>query len=183
MSGSRWMTTPSWLSGSLKSYLYSSVYSYHFLHFFCFCEVPAVSFIVPISAWNWYLPIFLKKSLVFPILLFSSISLHCLPKKAFLSLLAVLWNSTFGWEYLSLCHLPLACLRSQLFVRCPQTTILPSCISSSLGWFWSPPPIQCYKPPSTVLQAPYLPDLIPWIYSSPPLYNHKGFDLDHTWIP
>ena len=26
-----------------------------------------------------------------------------------------------------------------------------------------------------------LSDLIPWIHLSPPLYNHKGFDLYHTW--
>ena len=26
------------------------------------------------------------------------------------------------------------------------------------------------------------PDLIPWIYFSLPLYNFKGFDLDHTWM-
>ena len=32
-----------------------------------------------------------------------------------------------------------------------------------------------------VLQALCLPGLIPWIYSSLPLYNHKGFDLGHTW--
>ena len=44
---------------------------------------------------------------------------------------------------------------SQLFVSSPQTTTLPSCISFSLGWFWSPLPIQCYKPPSIVLQALY----------------------------
>jgi len=48
----------------------------------------------------WYL-IFLKRSLVFPILLFSSISLHWLLKKAFLSLLAILWNSAFRCGYLS----------------------------------------------------------------------------------
>ena len=34
-------------------------------------------------------------SLVFPILLFSSISLHWSLRKAFLSLLAILWNSSF----------------------------------------------------------------------------------------
>ena len=39
--------------------------------------------------------ILLKRSLVFPILLFSSISLHWLLSKAFLSLLAILWNSSF----------------------------------------------------------------------------------------
>ena len=42
---------------------------------------------------------------------------------------------------------------------------------------WSLPPSQCYKPLSIVLQALSLPDLIPWIYSLPPLYNNKGFDL------
>ena len=26
-----------------------------------------------------------------------------------------------------------------------------------------------------------LSDLIPWIYLSLPLYNHKGFDLGHSW--
>ena len=45
--------------------------------------------------------IFLRRSLVFPILLFSSISLHC-SLKAFLSLLAILWISAFSWVYLSL---------------------------------------------------------------------------------
>ena len=27
-----------------------------------------------------------------------------------------------------------------------------------------------------------LSDLIPWIYLSRPLYNHKGFNLGHTWM-
>ena len=27
-----------------------------------------------------------------------------------------------------------------------------------------------------------LPDVLPWIYLSPSLYNHKGFDLSHTWM-
>ena len=45
--------------------------------------------------------IFLKRSLVFTILLFSSISLHWLLRKAFLSLLVILWNSAFKWVYLS----------------------------------------------------------------------------------
>ena len=46
--------------------------------------------------------IFLKRSLVFPILLSSSISLHWSLRKAFLSLLAILCNSAFSWIYLSL---------------------------------------------------------------------------------
>ena len=43
---------------------------------------------------------FLKRSLVFPILLFSSISLHWSLRKPVLSLFAILWNSTFKWVYL-----------------------------------------------------------------------------------
>ena len=58
-----------------------------------------LSFIVPIFAWNVPLVslVFLKISLVFPILLFSSMSLHWLLRKAFLSLLDSLWNSAFKW--------------------------------------------------------------------------------------
>ena len=58
---------------------------------------------MPIFAWNVPLVslIFLKRSLVFPILLFSSISLHWSLRKAFLSALAILWNSAFKWVYLS----------------------------------------------------------------------------------
>ena len=50
--------------------------------------------------------IFLKRSLVFPILFFPSISLHGSLKKAFLSLLAILWNSVLKWVYLSFSPLP-----------------------------------------------------------------------------
>ena len=79
MSGSRWVITPSWLSCSWKSFLYSSVYSCH-LFLVSFASVRSIkflSFIKPIFAWNVPLVslIFLKGSLVFPILLFSSISL------------------------------------------------------------------------------------------------------------
>ena len=70
---------------------------------------------------------------------------------------------------------------SQLFVRPPQTTILPFCISFSWGWSWSLPPAQCHKPLSIVLQAFCLSDVIPWIYFSLPLYNHKGFKSYLNW--
>ena len=60
-----------------------------------------------------------------------------------------------------------------LFVRPPQTTILPFCISSSWGWSWSLPPVQNDEPPSIVLQALCLSDLIPRICLTLPLYNHR----------
>ena len=85
-----------------ESFLYSSsVYSCHlFLLSSAFVRsIQFLSFIVPIFAWNFPLisPIYLKRSLVLPILFFSSISLHCSLRKTFLFLLAVLWKSAFRW--------------------------------------------------------------------------------------
>ena len=71
---------------------------------------------------------------------------------------------------------------SQLFVRPPQTIILPFCISFSWGCSLSLPPVQCHKPSSIVFQALYLSDIIPWIYFSLLLHNCKRFDLGHTWM-
>ena len=48
---------------------------------------------------------------------FSSISLHWLLKKAFLSLLALLWNSAFKWVYLSFSPF-LLCLLFLFFLSC-----------------------------------------------------------------
>ena len=127
-------------------------------------------------------PIFLKRSLVFPTLLFSSTSLHCSFKKAFLSLLAILWNSGFSWVYLSLYLLVFTSILSSTICKASSDNHLPSCISFPLRWFWSLPPVQCYEPLLIVLQALCLPDLIPWICSSPTLYNHKGFDFSHIWM-
>ena len=71
-----------------------------------------LSFILPIFAWNFPLVslISLNKSLVFPLLLFSSISFHCSLRKVFLFLLAILWNAAFKWIYLSFSPLPFASL-------------------------------------------------------------------------
>ena len=53
----------------------------------------------------------------FPILLFSSISLHCSFKRAFLSLCAVLWNSIFSRVYLSFSPLPFTSLFSSAICK------------------------------------------------------------------
>ena len=113
MSGSRLVITPSWLFGLWRSFMYSSVYSCHLL--ISFASVRFIlfqSFIMPIFAWNVPLAslIFFKTSLVVPILMFSSISLHCSFRKAFLFLLAILWNSAFKWVYLFSSPLPFASL-------------------------------------------------------------------------
>ena len=89
MSGSRWVITQLWLSGLWISFLYSSsVYSCH-LFLISFASVRSISFlsfIVPILAWNipFVSLVFVKRSLVFPFLLFSSISLHWSLRKAIL---------------------------------------------------------------------------------------------------
>ena len=156
MSGSRWVIIPSWLSGSWRSFLYSSsVYSCHLflIASASVTPIPFLSFIEPIFAWNVPLVslIFLKKSLVFPVLLFSSVSLHWSLRKAVLSLPVVHWNSAFRWVYLSFSLLPFPfllsylkgllrkpfCLLAFLFLR--EVLIMASCtvlwtsIHSSLG--------------------------------------------------
>ena len=145
-----------------------------------------LSLIVPIFAWNIPLVslIFLKRSLAFPILLFSSISMHWSLRKVFLSLPAILWNSAFGWLFLPFSFLPFASLLFSGIYKASSDNhfaflhffflgivlITASCIisgnfvCSSLG---------------------SLSDLISWIYLSIfsfPLYNHKGFDLGQTWM-
>ena len=119
-----------------------------------------LSFIVPIFGGNVPLLflVFLR-SVALQFLLFSSISLHCSLKKAFLSLPVILWNSAFSWAHLSL--LLFASLLSSVIFKAPQTTALPSCISFSMGWFCSRPPVQYYAPLAIVLQALCLLGLIP----------------------
>ena len=166
MSGSRWVwvITPSWLSGLWRSFLYSSVCSCHcfLISYVSVRSIPFLSFIEPIFAWNVPLVslIFLKRSLVFPILFFSSISLHWSLRKAFLSLLAMLWNSAFKWVYLSF---------SLLFASLLFTAICKASSDSHFaflhfffgGWSWLLFPVQCHEPLPIVHQALCLSDLIP----------------------
>ena len=100
MSGFRWAITSLWLSGSLVSFLYCS--SVFFCHLFlisyaCIRSIPFLFFIVPIFAWNIPLVslIFLKRSLVFPILFSSSISLHWSLRKAFW---ALWFGASMNWK-------------------------------------------------------------------------------------
>ena len=78
----------------------SSVRSLQFCPFLC----PSLHEMFP-----WYLQYFEEiSSLSYSI--FSSVSLYCSLKKAFLSLLANLWNSAFCWLYISLSPLLFTCL-------------------------------------------------------------------------
>ena len=186
MFGSRWVITPLWLSESWRSFVYSSfMYSCHLflISSASVRSIPFLFFIVPNFAWNISLVslIFLKRSLFFPILLFSSISLHWLLRKVFSSLLAILWNSAFKWEYLSFSPLPLASLlfwtvckpsSDSHFVFLHFFFLGMVLITTSYTMSWT----------SIHSSLGTLSDLIPWIYFSLPSYNHKGFDLCHTWM-
>ena len=169
-----------------RSFLYcSSVYSSHLflISSASVRSIPFLSFIMPIFALKVSLAslILFKRSLVFPILLFSSISLHWSLRKAFLSLLYILWNSAFRQVYLSFLLCLWLLFFSQLFVRLPQTSILTFCISIFEGDV-----LDWHLLYNVTNLHPYFfrhcIRLIPWIYLSHPLYNHKGFVLGHTWI-
>ena len=113
MSGSRWVITPLWLSGSWRSFLYSSVFSCHIflIPSASVRSIPFLSFFVPIFAWNVPLVslILLKRSLVLPFYCFPLFL--CTDHWGRLSyLFAVLWNSAFRCLYLSFTPLPFASL-------------------------------------------------------------------------
>ena len=164
-------------------FLYTSVYPCP-LFFISSVSVRFIQFlssIVPIFAWNVPLVslIFLKRSLVFPILLLFSISLHWSLRKAFLSLLAILWNSAFRWVYLSFSPLPLASILFSAICKASSDNhfaflhffflgVVLITASRTMSW-------------TSIQSSSCLSDLIPGIYLSLPLYNHKGFDLHHTW--
>ena len=97
-------------------------------------------------------PVFLKRSLVFPLLLLSCSFMHCSLKEA-LFLLALLWDSVFSWMYLSLSPLLSTSPLSSAICKPPQIITLPSLFSFSLGE--ALPPIQSYDPLSLVLRALY----------------------------
>ena len=100
MSGSRWVITPLWLSGSWRSFLYSFyVYSCHlFLTSSASVRsIPFLFFIVPIFAWIGPLVslIFLKRSLVFlPIVFLYFFFFFCVDHRGRLSYLSLLFFRT-----------------------------------------------------------------------------------------
>ena len=137
-SGSRWVITPSWLSGSWRSLLYScSVYSCHLflISSASVRSIPFLSFIKPIFAWNVPLVslIFWRDPWSFP---FYSFPLFpCIDHWGRLSYLSLLFFGTLhsnGYIFPFLLCFSLIFF-SQLFVRPPQTAILLFCISFSWG--------------------------------------------------
>ena len=155
MSSSRWVITPLWLSGSCRSFLFSSsVYSsYLFLiSSDSVRSIPFLPFIVPIFAWNvpFVSLIFLKRSLVFPVLLFLFICTDHWGRLSYLSLLFFgILHLCIPFFFLGMVLIPSSCKMS-------QTSIHSS--SGTLSY------------------------VIPWICLLLPLYNFKGFVLYHIWM-
>ena len=127
MSGSGWVITDHDYLGHKDLLCSSSVYSCHLflISSASFRSIPFLSFIEPIFVWNVPLVsiIFLKRSLVFPVLLFSSISLHWSLRKAFLSLLAIPCHThhynneqSVGLYYLR--------LDIRIFIQCPVWSLM-----------------------------------------------------------
>ena len=146
-------------------------------------SIPFLSFIEPIFAWNIPLVslIFWKRSLVFPILLFFCISLHWSLREAFLSLLAILWNSAFRWVCLSFSPLLFTSLLFSAICKASPDSRFAFVHFFFLGMVLIP--VSCTMSQTSVHSSSgTLSDLIPSIYFSLPLYNHKGFDLGHTWM-
>ena len=150
----------------IKIFLYSSsvyfchlflIYSaslspYHFCPYFaCLClkcSLVISNFLVEISSLS--------------ILFFSSVSFYWSPRKGFLCLLffgtlhSVGISSLFSFAF----HFSSFLSYLEGLLRQPFCLF---CISFSCGWFWLPPSVQSHEPPSIVLQALCLSDLIPWI--------------------
>ena len=163
---------------------YSSVYSWHLflISSVSVRSIPFLSFIVPVFTWRVPLVslIFLKRSLVFSILLFLSISLHWSLRKAYLFLLffGTLPSDWHTFPFL-LCLWRL--FFSQLFVRSSGDNHFAFLRFFFLGMVLIT--ASCTMSQTSVHSSSgTLSDLIPWIYFSHAVYNRKGFDLDHTWM-
>ena len=155
--------------GSWRSFLYSSsVYSYHLflIPSGSVRSLPFLFFMEPIVAWNVPLVslIFLKRSLVFPILLFSSISLHWSLRKTFLSLLAILWNSAFRCLYLSFSPLLFASLRFAAICKASPDSYLAFLHFFFLGMVLVTTSCTVSWTSIHSSSGPLLPDLVPWVY-------------------
>ena len=100
-------------------------------------------------------------------------------RKALLSLLAILWNSAFKWEYLSFSPLLFISLLFIAICKPSSDSHFAFLHFFSMGMVLIP--VSCMMSRTSLHgSSGTLSDLIPWIYLSLSLY-HKGFELTHTW--
>ena len=125
--------------------------------------------------------IFLKRSLVFPILIVVLYFFTLITEEGFLISACILWNSAFKWVYLFFSPLPFASLLFSAIYKASSDNHFAFLHFFFLGMVLITASCTCHELPTIVLQALCLSDLIPWIYLSLPLYNRKGFDLGHEW--
>ena len=177
MSGSRWLNIPSLLSRSLRHFLYSSsVYSCYLFLNSCFSVRPMFFLSFIMFTFAWYFPfvslIFLKRSLVFNILLF--LLFLCIVHLRSISYLSLLFSGTLHLiGYIFPFRLCLSLLFSAI-CKAPSDNHFAFLHFLSLWMVLVTASCICYQPPSIVLQVLCQSDLIPWIYLLPPLYNHQG---------
>ena len=118
-------------------------------------SLPFLSFIEPMFVWNVPLVslIFLKRSLVFHILLFASIScIDCWERLSYLFLL-YLWKSVSRCLYLSFSPLLFTSLLFTAICKASSDSHFAFVHFFSWRWSWVLSPVQCHEPPSTVHQA------------------------------
>ena len=170
----------------MKIFLYSSfLYSCHvfLISYSSVRSMPFLSFIVSIFAWNIPLVslIFLKRSLVFPFYCF--LLFLCNDHWGRLSYLSLLFFGTLH----SNGH-----IFSFLLCFCLLVFSTAICRASSdnhfavLHFFFLGMVLitaSCTMSQTSIHSSSgTLSDVIPWIYLSFPLSNHKGFDLGHIWM-
>ena len=90
---------------------------------------------------------FLKRSLIFPILLFSSF-FALITEEGFLISPCYSLELCIQMGISFLFSLPLASLLFSAICKPSSDNHLPSCFSLSWGWSWSLLPLQCHEPPS-----------------------------------
>ena len=109
------------------------------------------------------------------------ISLHCSFKKTFFFLYLLFLGALHSFGYISISPLPFTCLLSSDICKASSDNHFALLHFFFLG-------MALVTTSCTVLlisihsSSGTLSDLIPWVYLSPLLYNHKKFDLGHTWI-
>ena len=149
----------------------SSIYSCHFL--ISSASVRSIVFL------SFIMPLCMKCSLdtsnfLKEIFSFSDsvVFLYFFTLFTFLSLLAILCNSAFRWVYLSLSPLPLVSLLFSAICKASSDNYF--ALLHFLFWGMVLITASCTMLRTSIHSSPgTLSGLIPWIYLSVPLYNHK----------
>ena len=93
----------------------------------------------------------------------------------------ILWNTAFKWVYLSFSPLPFASLLFTAICKASSDKHFAIFHFFSLGMVLIP--ASCTMSWTSIYSSSgTLSDLIPWNLFLILLYNHKGFDLGHTWM-